>query len=222
MAKNQPFTTTTTEPAGLSAYELRLYSEIDRILYQNELTPRAITDFWVGDRDGVVAQLRRMKDRVIRSIVLTHYVEMDDLLNRLIVRHLYGKSRRNTAQRRTVIAMLDKTYLIQKLDLVMGFRNVSREAKASIYALNQIRNTLAHRYGLGVLPRSERLYKGKHDVYTDKGLKKFADDMWKVDEELQPEITQLAMDLVTTQKEWNRRHGKNNRAKRARAYDATL
>ncbi|WP_199098009.1 hypothetical protein [Dyella sp. ASV21] len=209
------------EEETLSPYEQRLYIELDRILYQNELTPRAVTDFWTGDRDGVIAQLRQMKDRVTRSIVLTHYVELDDTLTRLILRHLFGKSRRNTAQRRTVQAMLDKTYLIQKLDLVAGFRAVSKQTKSNVQALNQLRNTLAHRY-LGAPPKSERLYKSKYDVYTEKGLSKLRDDMWEVSTELEPEVTKIAMDLVLAQKEWNRRRRKGTQTKTARSGDARL
>jgi len=209
------------EEETLSPYEQRLYIQLDRILYQNELTPRAVTDFWAGDRDGVVAQLRQMKDRVTRSIVLTHYVELDDTLTRLILRHLFGKNRRNTAQRRTVQTMLDKTYLIQKLDLVAGFRTVSKQTKSNVQALNQLRNTLAHRY-LGAPPRHERLYKSKYDVYTEKGLSKLRDDMWEVSSELELEVVKIAMDLVQAQKEWNRRKRKGPQKKTAKPSDARL
>lgn len=33
----------------LTAYQRRLWVEVDRILYQNYLTPRTVTDFWKGD-----------------------------------------------------------------------------------------------------------------------------------------------------------------------------
>ena len=54
----------------LSGYERRLWVEVDRILYQNYLTPKTVTDFWEGDREAIVAHLKQMKERVIRLIVL--------------------------------------------------------------------------------------------------------------------------------------------------------
>ena len=67
-----------------SAYERRLWVEVDRILYQNYLTPRTVTDFWHGDRDAVIWHLKQMKERVIRTIIITEYVEVDDVLDRTI------------------------------------------------------------------------------------------------------------------------------------------
>jgi hypothetical protein len=65
------------DASTLTPYERRLWVELDRILYQNYLTPRTVTDFWKGDRDAVIAHLKQMKDRVIRSIVIVAYVELD-------------------------------------------------------------------------------------------------------------------------------------------------
>jgi hypothetical protein len=75
-----------TKQPTLSACERRLFIEVDRILYQNYLAPETVTDFWAGDRDAVIWHLRQMKERIVRSIVVTEYVEVDDVLNRAILR----------------------------------------------------------------------------------------------------------------------------------------
>ena len=196
----------------LTAYERRLWVEVDRILYQNYLTPRTVTDFWAGDRDAVVAGLKQMKERVIRSIVVVQYVELDHVLNRTILVHVFGKrmSRRNGKRRVTVQSMLDHLYPQQKLDIVRGFKEVPRSISSSIMALNTLRNGLAHRFDLASIPKSKRLYKGKYDVFTKRGLQRFQDDMWEIDEFFQPEITKLSLELVRRQRERNVSAGPTN------------
>ena len=200
----------------LTAYERRLWVEVDRILYQNYLTPRTVTDFWAGDRDAVVAGLKQMKERVIRSIVVVQYVELDDVLNRTIFQHVFGKrtSRRKGKRRATVQAMLDHLYPQQKLDIVRSFKEVPRSISSSIMALNTLRNSLAHRFDLASVPKSKRLYKGKYDVFTKKGLQKFQDDMWEIDEFFQPEITRVSLELVRLQREHNAGVSPTNRSTR--------
>jgi hypothetical protein len=107
-----------SDESKLSAYEQRLYTEVDRILYQNYFSPRTVTDFWRNDREAIIAHLRQMKDRVVRAIVIIEYVELDDVLNRVIVQKLSrGYSLRD--QRLKIIrTILDKLYPQQKLDVV--------------------------------------------------------------------------------------------------------
>jgi len=82
---------------------------VDRILYQNYFTPRVVTDFWKEDRDAIITHLKQMKDRVIRSIVVIRYVEVDDVLNRTIVEHFFRtRAARRGKKYATLHAMLDK------------------------------------------------------------------------------------------------------------------
>lgn len=193
------------DPSALSPYERRLWVEPDRILYHNYLTPRTVTDFWKGDRDAIIAHLKQMKDRVIRSIVITAYVELDGVLNRIITRHFFGKRRagRQSKKHGILETMLDKLYPQQKLDIIKTFMDVPREISSHVMALNDLRNSFAHRDDLARIPKSKRLYKGRHNVFTTKGLQKFKDDMWEVDEFFQPEVTSASLDLVKWQRERN-------------------
>jgi hypothetical protein len=191
-----------TKQPSLSAYERRLWVEVDRILYQNYLTPRTVTDFWAGDRDAIIWHLRQMKERIVRSIVVTEYVEVDDLLNRVILRRV-ATTRKQAKQRspgKIVQAMLDRIYPLQKLEIIRSFQDVPKAIRGHIAALNTVRNTLAHRFPLNNVPRSRRLYKGRYDLFTRHGLERFRTEMWEVQEFFDPEITALSLQLVRSRR----------------------
>jgi hypothetical protein len=189
---------TDTKQPTLSAYERRLWIEVDRILYQNYLTPRTVTDFWAGDRSAVIWHLRQMKERIVRSIVVTEYVEVDDVLNRAILRKIVGTQGKR-GSRKVIEAMLDRIYPVQKVEIIKSFRSVPKEIAGCIGALNTIRNALAHRFPLRKVPRSQRLYKGRYDLFTQIGLERFRTEMWEIREFFDPEITKAALQLVRNQ-----------------------
>ncbi len=189
----------------LSNYATRLWVEVDRILYQNYMTPRTVTDFWQGDEHAIVTHLTQMKDRVIRSVIIMRYVEVDDLLNRAIVKHFFrAKTARRGKRYATLQSMLGKLYPQQKLDTIKTFKEVPRDISGHIMALNDLRNSFAHKFHLSQIPKSKRLYKGKHDVFTKAGLERFNQEMWEVDDFFQPEITSVTLELVRQQREHNR------------------
>ena len=185
----------------LSTRERKLWVEIDRILYQNYLTPRTVTDFWAGDRDAVIGHLKQMKEKVVRTIVVSEYVELDDVLDHAILHRLFGSKRaKQYARRKTVQEMLDRMYPQQKIDIIRTFRDVPPHVYSGISALNTLRNSLAHRFNLAAVPKSKRLYKGKYDVFTKRGLKKFSEDMWDIYEYFRPQVMRLALELVARQR----------------------
>jgi hypothetical protein len=189
----------------LSRYGTRLWVEVDRILYQNYMSPRTVTDFWQGDEHAIVTHLAEMKDRVIRSVVIMRYVEIDDLLNREIVKHFFrARTERRGKRYATLQSMLGKLYPQQKLDTIKTFKQVPRDISGHIMALNDLRNSFAHKFHLSQIPRSKRLYKGKYDVFTKAGLERFKEDMWEVDEFFQPEIMSVTLELVRQQREHNK------------------
>ncbi len=138
----------------LSKYATRLWVEVDRILYQNYMSPRTVTDFWQGDQHATVTHLAQMKDRVIRSVVIMSYVEVDDLLNREIVKHFFRtKNERRGKRYATLQSMLGKLYPQQKLDAIKTFKQVPRDIFGHIMALNDLRNSLAHNFRLEPIPK---------------------------------------------------------------------
>lgn len=182
----------------LSTYERRLWIEVDRILYQNYLTPRTISDFWAGYRDAVAWHLKQLKARIIRTIVVIEYVEVDDVLNRTILRRSGAALKARSY--RVLKSLLDGSYLLQKLDAVQAAMVVPNPICNSIRALNTLRNSFAHRHDLSEVPRSKRLYKGKHDVATRRGLKLFRSDMYDVHAFFEPDTLKLAHNLMEHQK----------------------
>lgn len=189
----------------LSKYATRLWVEVDRILYQNYMTPRTVTDFWQGDEHAIVTHLTQMKDRVIRSVIIMRYVEVDDLLNRAIVKHFFKAATARRGKRyATLQSMLGKLYPQQKLDTIKAFKEVPRDISGHIMALNDLRNSFAHKFHLSQIARSKRLYKGKYDVFTKAGLERFNEDMWDVDNFFQPEITSVTLELVRQQRTHNK------------------
>jgi hypothetical protein len=188
----------------LSGYERRLWVEVDRILYQNYLTPKTVTDFWEGDREAIVAHLKQMKERVIRLIVLSEYVEIDEMLGRIIVRSL-DLPARSWRKRAAVIAMLDRLYPLQKLDIVAAHKHVPKSIANNVRGMNDLRNTFAHRFHLHRVSKSKKLYKGQFDLFTKAGLKRFRDDMWDVQEYFDPKVAKSSLELVAAQRAYLRR-----------------
>lgn len=185
-------------------YAARLWAEVDRILYQNYMSPKTVTDFWQGDEHAILTHLAEMKDRVIRSIVIMEYVEIDDLLNRAIVKHFFrARSQRRGKRYATLQSMLGRLYPQQKLDTIKTFKQVPRDLCGHIMALNDLRNSFAHKFDLSQISRSKRLYKGKYDVFTKAGLERFKEEMWEVYEFFQPEVMNVTLELVKRQREHN-------------------
>jgi hypothetical protein len=146
---------------GLTQYERRLWAEVDRILYQNYFAPRTVTDFWFGDREAVIWHLKQIKNRVVRAIVVSEYVELADVLNRAILNGVFPNraGQRTTKRQRVVQEMLDRLYPQQKLEVLRSFRDIPKKIASRVMALNTVRNSLAHRFILADLPKSKRLYK---------------------------------------------------------------
>jgi hypothetical protein len=166
-----------------------------------------VTDFWAEDHDAVVFELRQMKDRIVRTIVINEYVQLDEVLNNTILRRIFGEGLfKQNAKRKTVQEMLDRIYPQQKIDIIRTFRKVPPNVYSNVMALNTLRNSFAHRFNLGAVPKSKRLYKAKYDVFTKNGLKKFKEDMWEVDEFFRPVVLKRALRLVRRQRALNKRN----------------
>jgi hypothetical protein len=120
--------------------------------------------------------LEQMKERVIRTIVVNAYIELDDILNHTILVRMVGKRRvKQRAKRKILQEMLDRMYPLQKIDVIRAFRKVPADIYNAIAALNTLRNSFAHRFDLAAIPKSKRLYKGRYDGFTKQGLRKFQD-----------------------------------------------
>jgi hypothetical protein len=128
--------------------------------------------------------LELAKDQIIRSGVVLKYVLMDEFLSAIICWHYFGKKRGfpqlwKTNRFRTFnYFILERLYLLQKLDLVKSIHDIPKWVSSDLAALNDLRNGVAHSF----FPENRRRkpeWKGK-SVFTRVGLDHFLEDMDKL------------------------------------------
>jgi hypothetical protein len=128
--------------------------------------------------------LELAKDQIIRSAVVLKYVLMDEFLSAIMCWHYFGKKRGfpqlwKTKRFRTFnYFILERLYLLQKLDLVKSIHDIPKWVSSDLAALNDLRNGVAHSF----FPQNRRRkpeWKGK-SVFTRVGLDHFLEDMDKL------------------------------------------
>ena len=166
----------------LTAKQRRLVGELRELLATLMLDPRCIVAD--EDVDGRTPRLELAKDQVMRSAVVLKYILMDEFLSAVICWHYFGK-RRSFHQlwktKRFVSFnhfVLERLYLLQKLDLVRSIHDIPKPVVADLAALNDLRNGIAHSF----FPQNRRRkpeWKGK-SIFTDAGFERFLEDMGKL------------------------------------------
>ena len=140
-----------------------------------------ITDL---DPDGRTAYLRLAIDQVVRSAVVMKYVLRDEELSAVICWHYFGKKRsfqqlwKTKRFRSFNYFILERLYLMQKLDLVKSIHAIPGWVSSDLAALNDLRNGIAHSY----FPENRRRkpeWKGK-SVFERAGFERFLEDMQKL------------------------------------------
>lgn len=125
--------------------------------------------------------LELAKDQIIRSAVVLKYVLMDEFLSAIICWHYFGKKRGfqqlwKTERFKTFnYFILERLYLLQKLDLVKSIHEIPKWVSSDLAALNDLRNGIAHSF----FPQNRRRkpdWKGE-SVFTRVGFDRFLEDM---------------------------------------------
>lgn len=133
------------------------------------------------DVDGRTPRLELAKDQIIRSAVILKYVLMDEYLSAVICWHYFGKKRSFPRLWRTKrfksfnYFILERLYLLQKLDLVKSIHTIPKYVSADLAALNDLRNGIAHSF----FPQNRKRkpeWKAK-SIFTDGGFERFLEDM---------------------------------------------
>ena len=128
--------------------------------------------------------LELAKDQVIRSAVILKYVLMDEFLSAIICWHYFGKKSGFPQLWRTKrfksfnYFILEKLYLLQKLDLVKSTHKIPSWVSSDLAALNELRNGIAHSF----FPQNRRRkpeWKGQ-SVFSGPGIDRFLKDMQKL------------------------------------------
>jgi hypothetical protein len=139
----------------------------------NEISPKARTPV-----------LEFARDQATRTAVILKYVLMDELLSSVICWHYFGKKRGFPELWKTKrfksfnYFVLEKLYLLQKLDLVKSIHDIPKWVSSDLIALNDLRNGVAHSF----FPQTRRRkpeWKGQ-SVFTRGGCDRFLDDMQAV------------------------------------------
>ena len=134
--------------------------------------------------DARTTYLELAKDQLIRSAVVLKYVVMDEFLSAIMCWHYFGKKQSfpqlwKTKRFRTFNHfILERLYLLQKLDLVKSIHDIPKWVLSDLAALNDLRNGVAHSF----FPQNRRRkpdWKGK-SVFTRVGLDHFLEDMDKL------------------------------------------
>ena len=168
--------------AKLTGTQRRLVAELRHLLSTLMLDPDAI----VADPDAKARTvlLELAKDQVVRSAVLWKYVLMDEHLSAVICWHYFGRRRgfpqlwKTTRFRSFNYFILERLYLLQKLDLVKSIHDIPRWVSSDLAALNELRNGIAHSF----FPQNRRRkpeWKGQ-SVFTRAGFDRFSEDIQKL------------------------------------------
>jgi hypothetical protein len=163
----------------VTAKQRRLVCEVRQLLATLMLDPDAI----ISDEEvaGRTPRLELAKDQIVRSAVILKYVLMDEYLSAIICWHYFGKSRSFQQQWKTKRFksfnhfVLEKLYLLQKLDLVKSIHDIPKPVIADLAALNDLRNGIAHSF----FPQNRRRkpeWKGQ-SIFTEAGFERFLEDM---------------------------------------------
>ena len=109
------------------------------------------------------------------------YVLMDECLNAVICWDYFGKKRlfqqlwKTRRFKSFNHFILDKIYLVQKLDLVKSMHKLPKFVSSDLAALNDLRNGIAHSF----FPENRRKkpeWKGQN-IFTRDGCDRFLEDM---------------------------------------------
>jgi len=104
------------------------------------------------DVDGRTPRLELAKDQIIRSAIIQKYVLLDEFLSAVVCWHFFGKRRgfpelwRTKRFRSFNYFVLERLYLLQKLDLARSIHEIPKWVSSDLAALNDLRNGIAHSF----------------------------------------------------------------------------
>jgi hypothetical protein len=166
----------------LTKKQRQLVAELRHLLSTLMLDPaNIVTD---SDPEARTTYLELAKDQIIRSAVILKYVLMDEFLSAVVCWHYFGKKRgfpqlwRTQRFRSFNYFVLERLYLLQKLDLIKSVHEIPKWVSSDLAALNELRNGIAHSF----FPQNRRRkpeWKG-HSVFTRAGFDCFLEDMQKL------------------------------------------
>jgi hypothetical protein len=170
----------------------QLLHEIDAFTKAIGLNPDQVLSDWEGDSEGITAHLTRIIGHLLRAEIIGRFTYVDELLGMELARHIFrsSKSERRSRARTTFWAVLRELYPLQKLRVIRGYRRVPKSIVAIIHAVNNLRNTAAHEFGLGFSRRHGMKYKGL-SLFTATGIERLQTDVDEVEKFFAPWIARI-------------------------------
>jgi hypothetical protein len=159
----------------------QLIKELDQITSLLGLDYAKFDNMSNEERTG---RLLVAKSHLIKSEVLMKYVLFDELLNDILSWHYFGRKRSFIRLWKTKkfkgfnYYVLEKLYLVQKLEHVQFIHKLPNFVTKDLYSLNGLRNAIAHSF----FPENRRvkpLWKSK-DLFSLEGFESFLDDMQQI------------------------------------------
>jgi hypothetical protein len=129
-------------------------------------------------------RLELAKNQIIRSEIILKYVLMDEFLSAIICWYYFGKKRgfpqlwKSKRFKLFNHFILERLYLLQKLDLVQNIHKIPKWVASDLAALNELRNGIGHSF----FPENRRRrpeWKGRI-IFTQDGFDHFLEDMYKL------------------------------------------
>jgi len=168
--------------ARLTSKQRRLVDEVKRLLAGQMLDPDVIVA--EADPAARTTYLELAKLQIVRGAVILNYVLMDELLSAIICWHHFGRKRsfqklwKTKRFRLFNYFILERLYLLQKLDLIKSVHDMPKWVSSDLAALNELRNGIAHSF----FPENRRRgpeWKGR-TVFAEDGWERFLADMQKL------------------------------------------
>jgi len=150
----------------------------------DEITSTIGIDYWIFSdmpNEERTVRLELVKKQIIRGEILMRYVLLDELLNDVMCWHVFGRQKKFIRLWRTKkfkafnYFILEKLYLIQKIEYVKFIHRIPKSIENDIYSLNNLRNAIAHSF-FPENRKSKPFWKGK-DIFSIEGFKAFEDDV---------------------------------------------
>lgn len=160
----------------------KLVAEIRQLLKKHYFDPDEIAH--EAQPEVRTQCLQNTKDRIIRFHVIESYLLMDETLGNVIRWHFFGKKRlfpqllKGKRFKAFNHFILERLYLLQKLDFVRSFYNIPKWVASDIAELNDLRNGSAHSLYLQFRRRQPQ-WKGQ-SIFTPAAFDRFCDDMKKL------------------------------------------
>jgi len=163
----------------LTPKQRALITEVKGLMSRLYLDPDELAT--LKDSGERTTRLELAKRQIVSGAIILDYVLMDEFLTCVMCWHFFGKTRGFPELWKTKrfqvfnFQLMEKTYLVQKLDFVKAIHNIPKPVVSDLMALNDLRNAVAHSF----FPENRRRkpeWKNQN-VFEKAGFVRFKEDM---------------------------------------------